>query len=51
MLIINVFRRQVVRWWLKLFGKRYKVCSTSNIRLFDESQREKFERMSSSARA
>ena len=34
MLIINTFRRQVVRWWLKLFGKRYQVCS--NITLFDE---------------
>lgn len=36
MLIINTFRRQVVRWWLKLFGKRYQVCSTNNITLFDE---------------
>ena len=43
MLIINMFRRQIVRWWLKLFGKRCQVCGTSNIRLFDESQREKFE--------
>ena len=50
MLIINTFRRQVVRWWLKLFEKRYQVCSTSNITLFDEV-RERFERGSLSARA